>query len=103
MAAKKTRNAVHIGQKSLFPLFEEPDQNGRTIRHQSRTAVTFKGGLDRLAHRWFRLTPSFSPHLVSTILTEFARPNSVVLDPFAGRGTTLIECQLQNVACVGIE
>lgn len=84
-------------------LFQDEEIDGRTIRHRNRKATTFKGGLNRLAHRWFRLTPSFSPELVTTLLDEFGSANSKVLDPFSGRGTTPIECQLHNIRCVGIE
>lgn len=84
-------------------MFEPGPEAGRTIRHRNRKAVTFKGGLDRLAHRWFRLTPSFSPDLVSELLAEFSSSGTRVLDPFSGRGTTPIECQLRGVPCTGIE
>ena len=75
----------------------------RKIAHQSRKAVTFKGGRDRLAHRWYRLTPSYSPELVTNVLDEFGSANTKVLDPFSGRGTTPIECQLRGIPCIGVE
>jgi DNA modification methylase len=75
----------------------------RTVSHLSRKAVTFKGGRDRLAHKWYRLTPSYSPELVTRILEEFGNKHTRVLDPFSGRGTTAIECQIQNIPCLGIE
>jgi DNA modification methylase len=84
-------------------LFELDDADGRVIRHRNRKAVTFKGGQKRFAHRWFRLTPSFSPELVTALLSEFGGSESKVLDPFSGRGTTAIECQIKNVSCTGIE
>lgn len=81
----------------------EPQVETRRVAHQSRKAVTFKGGQDRLAHRWYRLTPSYSPELVTRILDEFGNENTRVLDPFSGRGTTPIECQFQGIPCMGIE
>jgi hypothetical protein len=85
-----------------------PELNGskedlRTISHLDRKAVTFKGGRDRLAHKWYRLTPSYSPELVTRIIEEFGNEHTRVLDPFSGRGTTAIECQIQNIPCLGIE
>jgi len=79
------------------------DRDGRVINHHAPDEITFKGGMEALAHRWFRLTPSFSPILVQKILQEFAKQDTIVLDPFAGRGTTLIECQLQGIPSLGVE
>ena len=92
-------------------LFENREpQFGKTVEervvnnkiHVSRS--TFKGRLDARFHRWFRLTPSFGPELVHHVLAELGATNSsVVLDPFAGAGTTLIECKLNNLECYGFE
>ena len=30
-------------------------------------------------------------------------PGATVLEPFAGSGTTMIACELEGVACVGVE
>ena len=91
------------GTLELDPDLPRANQRARRIVHQSRKAVTFKGGRDRLAHRWYRLTPSYSPELVASILDEFGNSDTKVLDPFSGRGTTAIECQLRGVPCLGIE
>lgn len=65
---------------------------------------TYKGGKNLGFHRWFRLTPSFGPHLVQHILSHFeATDDSVVLDPFCGAGTTPIECKRQGIEAYGIE
>lgn len=66
--------------------------------------ATFKGGLGTQVHRWFRLTPSFGPDLVRTVLDEFgADERSVVLDPFCGAGTTPIECRRLGLRSFGFE
>ena len=47
---------------------------------------------------------SFPPHLVRHYLTEFGIvPGQVVLDPFCGTGTTLVECKKLGIASLGIE
>lgn len=66
--------------------------------------VTLLGGLDAPFHRWFRLTPSFSPWLVAEWLE--AHPparGGVVLDPFVGAGTTCIVAAELGIPSVGIE
>ena len=66
--------------------------------------ATFKSGLAALVHRWFRLTPSFGPDLVQTMLEKLEhRSGERVLDPFSGASTTLIECQLLGIKCYGFE
>jgi DNA modification methylase len=59
---------------------------------------------DRPAHDWYRFVLSFPPHFVREYLERFAvRPNQLVLDPFCGTGTTLVECKKQGIPSIGIE
>lgn len=66
--------------------------------------ITFKAGQIESVHRWYRLTPSYSPSLVRFFIKELqiAREHFVV-DPFSGRGTTSIECQKQGIKALGLE
>ncbi|MDQ2806660.1 MAG: site-specific DNA-methyltransferase [Chloroflexota bacterium] len=45
----------------------------------------------------------FSPELVALLIEQYSRPDSVLLDPFAGSGTTLFEAARKNLACYGVE
>jgi hypothetical protein len=59
---------------------------------------------DRAAHDWYRFVLSFPPHLVRHYLQRFgADAGTLVLDPFCGTGTTLVECKKHGVPSVGIE
>src|SRR5512136_1539264 len=59
---------------------------------------------DRAFHDWYRFVLSFPPHLVRHYLSTFnLGPGQVVLDPFCGTGTTLVEAKLAGVQAVGIE
>ncbi len=59
---------------------------------------------DRPFHAWYRFVLSFPPHLVRQYLDEFGLGSqSVVLDPFCGTGTTLVEAKKCGAASVGIE
>jgi tRNA G10 N-methylase Trm11 len=59
---------------------------------------------DRAVHDWYRFVLSYPPHLVRTYLERFeVMPGQVVLDPFCGTGTTLVECKKFGIASVGIE
>ena len=66
--------------------------------------ITFKSGQSESVHRWYRLTPSYSPGLVRFLLKEFeVEKDEIVFDPFSGRGTTTIECQKLGISSVGVE
>jgi len=59
---------------------------------------------DRAAHEWYRFVLSFPPHLVREYLRRFdVGKKQLVLDPFCGTGTTLVECKKFGVPSVGIE
>jgi hypothetical protein len=59
---------------------------------------------DRAAHDWYRFVLSFPPHLVREYITRFRlHPGQIVLDPFCGTGTTLVECKKLGIESVGIE
>lgn len=59
---------------------------------------------DRAFHDWYRFVLSFPPHLVRKYLQSFELGNdAVVLDPFCGTGTTIVETKLSGKHAVGIE
>ncbi len=59
---------------------------------------------DERVHDWYRFVLGFPPSLVRDHLTQFeVGRRAVVLDPFAGTGTTPVECRKSAVASVGIE
>lgn len=65
---------------------------------------TFKAGLAAQVHRWFRLTPSYGPDLVREMLCKLKCARSeVVLDPFSGASTTLIESAFEGYDSYGFE
>ncbi|MBS0195450.1 MAG: helix-turn-helix domain-containing protein [Planctomycetes bacterium] len=56
------------------------------------------------SHGWHRYIGRFPPHLVRALLNHFgATATTPVLDPFAGSGTTLVECRLLGIPCTGVE
>lgn len=88
--------------KQLLLDFVEPDKV--TYNSIPSKKATFKAGLEVPVHRWFRLTPSYSPNLVIEMLnTMNCTTGDVVLDPFSGASTTLIECQINGIKSFGYE
>lgn len=59
---------------------------------------------DQSIHDWYRFVLSFPPHLVRNFIDKFQlNEKSCVLDPFAGTGTTLVECKKIGLDSIGIE
>jgi len=59
---------------------------------------------DRAFHDWYRFVLSFPPHLVRDYIQKFGlNQKSIVLDPFCGTGTTLVEAKLAGMKTIGLE
>ena len=59
---------------------------------------------DERIHRWYRFVLSFPPHLVRHYIEQFSlSEGSVILDPFCGTGTTLVEAKLRGIEGIGLE
>jgi hypothetical protein len=72
--------------------------------NRSTKAVTFQGKLALPIHRWYRLTPSFSPQLALDIASEFALNEAdFVLDPFSGVGTVPLCMKYRGVPSCSVE
>ena len=77
----------------LFPEYE--------LKNSEKNKLDYS---DREFHDWYRFVLSYPPHLVRKYLKEFGlTQNDIVLDPFCGTGTTLVEAKLQNISSIGIE
>jgi methylase of polypeptide subunit release factors len=51
-------------------------------------------------HDWYRLVLGYSDHLVADLIAEFQlNLGANVLDPFAGSGTTGVECMKRGINC----
>jgi hypothetical protein len=56
-----------------------------------------------LTHNLYRYPARFSPKLVRSIIEEFTSPGDLVVDPFVGGGTTLVEALAHGRESVGLD
>src|SRR5262245_6870306 len=54
-------------------------------------------------HNFYRYPARFSPILVRTAIDAFTRPGDLVLDPFVGGGTTLVESLAAGRRAIGAD
>jgi hypothetical protein len=72
--------------------------------NRSAKSVTFLGKLELPIHRWYRLTPSFSPQLANDIADHFRlSSNDFVLDPFSGVGTVPLCMKYRAIQACSVE
>jgi hypothetical protein len=77
---------------------------GPTFTNRKTKSVTFQGKLDLPIHRWYRLTPSFSPRLAHDIAEHFELSKSdFVLDPFSGVGTVPLCMKYRGIPACSVE
>jgi len=79
-------------------------ENEPRFTNRGVKSVTFQGKLDLPIHRWYRLTPSFSPQLAHDIADHFGLdPTDRVLDPFGGVGTVPLCMKYRGIPACSIE
>jgi signal transduction histidine kinase len=62
-----------------------------TIPKSVLDAVLYQGKVDEPPHNFYRYPARFAPSFAREVIREFSTEGDVVLDPFCGGGTTLLE------------
>jgi DNA modification methylase len=59
---------------------------------------------ENLVHKWYRIIMGFDASLVRHVIDLLSiKSHNLVLDPFCGSGTTLVECKKNKIRSVGID
>lgn len=59
--------------------------------------------LEKDRSNFFNWRGQFTPQFIEYIIDQFQNETSVILDPFSGSGTVLLESAYKNLSCYGIE
>jgi site-specific DNA-methyltransferase (cytosine-N4-specific) len=54
-------------------------------------------------HSFHPYPAKFPPTVVNDLLSEYTELGDIVIDPFCGSGTTLVECRILGRNAIGIE
>lgn len=68
-----------------------------------KKAVQAKENISGLTHNFYRYPARFSPKFVREVIELFSKPGDVILDPFLGGGTTLVEALASNRHSIGFD
>ncbi|MBN2588380.1 MAG: hypothetical protein JXA96_00840 [Sedimentisphaerales bacterium] len=75
----------------------------KEILDQLASAALDKTPVNGYTHNFYRYPARFSPTFASTAINLFSKRGDIVLDPYMGGGTTIIEGMLQGRRVIGID
>ncbi len=71
--------------------------------HGVLESVTCSTPVKGLTHNYYRYPARFSPVFARKIIETFSKPGDVVMDPFMGGGTTLVEAYAAGRIAIGTD
>jgi DNA modification methylase len=76
--------------------------NDALPRHKLPTNLTTR---NHAVHRWFNFIAGFSPEFVSSCIEDsgLKRSGGILIDPFAGASTALVQANIDGVRSIGYE
>lgn len=106
-----SKDIVNSKQKNALGKIEHLDQD---LHHHfkdkfypdlslSRSIVSFQANKAREVYRWYKYKEAFSASLVEYLLEKYKIINGIILDPFAGSGTSLFAASAWGINAEGIE
>lgn len=93
------------GQISLSLRLDEPPSTSDGLSDErGRSNPNAVDQDDKPFHDWYRFVLSYPPHLVRDYMRRFGlAAGAVLLDPFCGTGTTVVEAKLNRMQGIGLE
>lgn len=89
---------------SIYSILEAQIHASINHTHGYDGLVNFKENEKKPIHRWYHFKEGYAATLVEKMLDEFSpEPDCVVLDIFAGSGTTLLSAQMKGMPAIGLD
>lgn len=79
------------------------DENIHSAYKALRSGALFSSPVQGLTHNFYRYPARFSPKFASAAITALSQEGDLVLDPFMGGGTTLVEAAVRSRKAVGVD
>lgn len=83
-----------MGKKEILPV---------DIFQKFSDAVLNSDPVTGLTHNFYRYPARFSPEFAKQAILSFSKPGDLILDPFMGGGTSLVEALANNRKAVGVD
>lgn len=81
-----------------------PDELSQiTLSRNLLEAIHTKDPADGYTHPLYAYPARFSPEFPRAVIRSFSKPSDVVLDPFMGSGTTLVEAMVAGRSSIGVD
>lgn len=78
-------------------------KSGRDTRARLLQSLHSDKPVRGLTHGFYRYPARFSPEFARSVIEAFSRPGDIILDPFVGGGTTVVEALASGRKVVGVD
>ncbi len=95
-----TKDQIQGLSKNLHDIYEEKLVVNKDL---TRQLVSFQANKQTPVYRWFKYKEGFSAALIEYLLEKTCVRSGILLDPFAGAGTTVFIASRRGLDAVGIE
>jgi hypothetical protein len=108
MGLMNNHNPLHesylCGEQNCIP-YATPSSiaNNNDILIRIRKSVMNKEPVQGLTHTFYRYPARFSPIFANAMIQAFTKPGDLVIDPFMGGGTTLVESAAMGRSAIGTD
>jgi DNA modification methylase len=72
-------------------------------KEQLVSYITDNGHVTGLTHNFYNYPARFSPQFTRSIISTFTNPGDVILDPFMGGGTSIVEAMSCGRVAIGVD
>lgn len=93
----------HLRRSSGKSITSDSSHNAVLIDDHILDAFYNQQNISGFTHDFYRYPACFSPAFVRAIIEQYTEPGSLILDPFVGGGTTLVESNAAGRDAIGLD